>query len=311
MSIVDVRDLRKAFGSVQALDGVSFSVEQGEIFGLLGPNGAGKTTTVRIMTGVLKPDSGQALIAGHEVSPATPDVRRMIGVVPQQITVYEELTATDNLVFWGRLYGLGGDGLGRRIEELFAMVGLEERAGDKVATYSGGMKRRLNLCMGLIHEPRVLVLDEPTLGIDPQARLLLLERVEAIASGGTAVIYTTHYLEEAESLCNRLAIIDHGRVLATGSLDELMQQVRFGDLVRIRGSFDPARDREQLAAIHGATLATIEESQAVLEVDADSRLPAVLSSILAAIPSIQGVAVEKPTLQSLFIQLTGRELRDQ
>lgn len=311
MSIVDVRDLRKAFGSVQALDGVSFSVEQEEIFGLLGPNGAGKTTTVRIMTGVLKPDSGQALIAGREVSPATPDVRRMIGVVPQQITVYEELTAKDNLVFWGRLYALGGADLDRRIDELLTLVGLEERAGDKVATYSGGMKRRLNLCMGLIHEPRVLVLDEPTLGIDPQARLLLLERVKAIASTGTAVIYTTHYLEEAESLCDRLAIIDHGRVLATGSLDELMQQVRFGDLVRIQGKFDPERDGEQLAAIQGASLATIEESHAVLEVHADGRLPGVLSNILAQMPSIQGVTVEKPSLQSLFIQLTGRELRDQ
>ncbi len=182
---VVVDHLRKRFGRVEALVDVSFTIRAGEVFGLLGPNGAGKTTTVRILTGVLWPDGGRVTVCGEEISPRTPKARRILGVVPQQITVYDELTARDNLRFWGRLYGLRGKELESRIEDLLAAVGLGGRADDRVLTYSGGMKRRLNLCMGLIHQPRVLVLDEPTLGIDPQARLLLLERVREIARDGT------------------------------------------------------------------------------------------------------------------------------
>ncbi len=308
--MVDVDGLMKSFGRVQALDGVSFSIEKGEIFGLLGPNGAGKTTTVRVLTGVLKPDAGRVLISGREVSPSAPDVRRLIGVVPQQITVYEELTALDNLLFWGRLYGLTGETIRSRIGELLELVGLQDRAKDKVSTYSGGMKRRLNLCMGLIHEPEVLVLDEPTLGIDPQARLLLLDRVREVASKGATVLYTTHYLEEAESICGRLAIIDHGRVLASGTLDTLIQQVHQGEAIRLKGHFDPEVDRLKLDTISGSKVVLVNESEAILEVLSGESLPHVLSGLLSEISGIQTVAVEKPSLQSLFIQLTGKELRD-
>ncbi len=311
MALVDVREIYRKFENIQALDGVSFTVEEGEIFGLLGPNGAGKTTLVRIITGVLRPNAGRVLIGGREISPATRDVRRIVGVVPQQITVYEDLTAWDNLLFWGRLYGLRGADLRSRIEELLVLVGLEARAKDRLVTYSGGMKRRLNLCMGLIHKPKVLILDEPTLGIDPQARLLLLDRVREIASTGTAVIYTTHYLEEAESICSRIAIIDHGRVLTMGSLAELLRQVRHKEIIKLHGAFDPERDGERFQAFPGFEIISLDDENVVLEPHERNGIPGILSTLLSEIPQIQGISVEKPTLESLFIQLTGRELRDQ
>ena len=311
MDLVDVQNIRKSFKTVQALDGVSFSVQSGEILGLLGPNGAGKTTTVRIMTGVLRPDSGKVLISGREISPATSDIRRMVGIVPQQITVYEELTALDNLLFWGRLYGLSGSVLRERIRDLLQLVGLESRAKDRVSTYSGGMKRRLNLCMGLINDPRLLILDEPTLGIDPQARLLLLERVKEIADAGTGVVYTTHYLEEAESICDRIAIIDHGRVLSMGTLQDLLTQINHRDLIRVNGNFRPEDDRDRFSQIRHVVLKTIEPDMVVFEVSAESTTSDAMGAILQMIPHSHSISVEKPTLQSLFIQLTGRELRDQ
>ena len=305
--LVNVDHIRKSFGSIEAVKDVSFALQPGEIFGLLGPNGAGKTTTVRILTGSMSPDSGRVTIGGEEISPMTPRVRARLGVVPQQITVYEELNARDNLRFWGRLYGMGGASLDGRIDELLVMVGLEKRAKDRVSTYSGGMKRRLNLCMGLIHHPKVLVLDEPTLGIDPQARLLLLERVRAIAAEGTTVLYTTHYLEEAESICARIAIIDHGMVLALGTLDELLRMVRHRELVRLGGvpNVDTALER-----MSGMRLVSREEHAMVLESVGDAPLPEFLSMVLKAVPGASGVTVERPTLQALFIQLTGRELRE-
>jgi len=311
MHLVDVQNIKRSFNSVQALDGVSFSVQKGEIFGLLGPNGAGKTTTVRIMTGVLRPDSGRVLITGREISPAASDIRRMVGVVPQQITVYEELTALDNLVFWGKLYGLSGSTLRERIRDLLELVGLDTRAKDRVSTYSGGMKRRLNLCMGLIHNPQLLILDEPTLGIDPQARLLLLDRVREIAEAGTGVVYTTHYLEEAESICNRIAIIDHGRVLALGTLPDLLTQIKHRDLIRVSGHFNLEIDRERFSRIDNVNLKTVEQELAVFEVSTGSTTTDAIGAILQMIPRSYSISVEKPTLQSLFIQLTGRELRDQ
>ncbi|MBN1423672.1 ABC transporter ATP-binding protein [Candidatus Fermentibacteria bacterium] len=307
--LVQVDHIRKRFGSIEALVDVAFSVEEGEVFGLLGPNGAGKTTTVRVLTGVLSPDAGRVTINGEEISPRTPRIRRNVGVVPQQITVYEELTAHDNLRFWGRLYGMGGATLDLRIDELLAMVGLETRAKDRVATYSGGMKRRLNLCMGLIHRPKVLVLDEPTLGIDPQARILLLDRVRGIAAEGTAVLYTTHYLEEAEAICSRIAIIDHGRVLAQGTLEELLRVVRHGAVIRLQGTFAEA-DGARLDALSGLRLVSRDTRTAVLEQDGDRGVPELLHSVLNTVPDVSSVMVERPTLQSVFIQLTGRELRE-
>jgi ABC-2 type transport system ATP-binding protein len=306
--LVQVHHIRKSFGPIEAVRDVSFALGPGEIFGLLGPNGAGKTTTVRIMTGSMRPDAGRVTIGGDEISPTTPRVRARLGVVPQQITVYDELTARDNLRFWGRLYGMGGAFLDGRIDELLAMVGLDGRAKDRVATYSGGMKRRLNLCMGLIHRPKVLVLDEPTLGIDPQARLLLLERVRALAAEGTAVLYTTHYLEEAESICARIAIIDHGTVLAMGTMDELLRMVHHRELIRLHGAFDPANTF--LERIPGLRVVSRETHSVALEPIGDAPLPALLSALLENLPGVAGIAVERPTLQSLFIQLTGRELRE-
>ncbi len=306
---VVVDHLRKRFGRVEALVDVSFTIRAGEVFGLLGPNGAGKTTTVRILTGVLWPDGGRVTVCGEEISPRTPKARRILGVVPQQITVYDELTARDNLRFWGRLYGLRGKELESRIEDLLAAVGLGGRADDRVLTYSGGMKRRLNLCMGLIHQPRVLVLDEPTLGIDPQARLLLLERVRAIARDGTCVLYTTHYLEEAEGLCSRIAILDHGKVLAQGTLDELLTLAGHRGIIRLQGTFTEG-ERERLGQVEGTRLLSCDANGAVLEHVGMEQVSRLLHDLLEWFPSVSNVSIERPSLQSVFIQLTGRELRE-
>ncbi len=214
--MIKVEHLLKRFGELTAVDDLSFEVRQGEIFGLLGPNGAGKTTTISMICGVLRPDAGRVLIAEQDIWLRPKAVKQAIGVVPQEIAVYEDLTARDNLSFWGSLYGLRGAELTARVNEALSGVGLGDRATDKVEQFSGGMKRRLNLCMGLLHRPKLLLLDEPTVGIDPQARLNILEVIREVAAGGTTVLYTTHYLDEAQELCDRLAIIDHGKILATG-----------------------------------------------------------------------------------------------
>jgi ABC-2 type transport system ATP-binding protein len=200
--------LCKSFGSLAAVDDVSFSVNAGEIFGLLGPNGAGKTTSINMICGVLKPDSGRVVIGDKDIWLEPKAVKRSLGVVPQEIAVYEDLTARDNLNFWGSLYGLSGAELKVRVDEALTRVGLSDRAGDRVKEFSGGMKRRLNLVCGLIHEPRLLLLDEPTVGVDPQSRERIFEAIHEIARGGTTVVYTTHYMEEAERLCDRIAILD-------------------------------------------------------------------------------------------------------
>ncbi len=230
--MIEVQDLVKKYGAQRAVDGISFSVVRGELFGLLGPNGAGKTTTISTLATLLKPDGGRALIGGHDVAAEPGAARRLLGMVPQEIALYKDLNARDNLRFWGELYGLSGRGLERRIAELLDMTSLSEHATQKVATFSGGMQRRLNMAAGLVHSPEVLFLDEPTVGIDAQARSRLLELVRQLADAGLTVIYTTHYLEEAEQLCDRIGVIDKGRMVALGDKEELIAQVGHHDRVR-------------------------------------------------------------------------------
>jgi ABC-2 type transport system ATP-binding protein len=309
--MIQVEHLRKNFGDLTAVDGVSFEVRDGEIFGLLGPNGAGKTTTINMICGVLRPDGGRVLVDETDIWIEPKAVKRSLGVVPQDIAVYEDLTARDNLNFWGSLYGLRGSELRRRVDDALSRVGLAERARDKVKDFSGGMKRRLNLCMGLLHEPKFLLLDEPTVGIDPQARLAILEVIRAAAASGSTVLYTTHYMDEAQELCDRIAIIDHGRILTVGTLEELTRMAGEGEMMRMTGSFDEATARARLEGLDGVQLHSVEKGRAMLSVAADGPgLTVVLPELLAGDLGVDDVSIQQPSLQSVFIRLTGRELRD-
>ena len=309
--MISIQGLRKSFGDITAVDNVDLEVHDGEIFGLLGPNGAGKTTMISMISGVLKPDAGRVLVDGADIWLEPRQVKAQLGVVPQEIALYEDLNARDNLRFWGGLHALKGAELRRRTDEVLSLVGLAERARDKVKTFSGGMKRRLNLCMGLLHRPKFLLLDEPTVGIDPQARLAILEIVRQVADAGTTVLYTTHYMEEAQDLCNRVAIIDHGRILTKGTLHELTRQTGEGEVVKLAGSFGGAEATEALAQVPGVRMMRVADSYAVLGIDKQAGgLMKVLPSILALDLEIADVSIQKPSLQSVFIALTGRELRD-
>ena len=232
------RCLTKRFGAKPAVDGVSFHIDRGESYGLLGPNGAGNTTTISMIAGVLAADRGEVEVAGVVVSPSAAAARAQIGLVPQELAIYPDLTARENLRFFGRLYGSGGDRLRSRVDEVLAVIGLQERADDRVEAYSGGMKRRLNIGVGLLHEPALLILDEPTVGVDAQSRNAILESIEQLAGEGISVLYTTHYMEEAERLCDRVGIVDGGRIAAEGTRRELVELVGGQDLVRMEAVGD-------------------------------------------------------------------------
>ena len=309
--MITVERVCRSFGDLVAVDDVSFEVRDGEILGLLGPNGAGKTTTLSMISGVLKPDSGRVLVDGRDIWLEPIEVKRRLGVVPQEVAVYEDLTARDNLSFWGSLYGLSGSELKQRVNEGLTRVGLAERAGDRVRGFSGGMKRRLNLCMGLLHRPRFLLLDEPTVGIDPQARLNILEVIRGVAASGTTVLYTTHYMEEAQELCDRIAIIDHGRILTIGTLDELTRLAGEAEVLRLTGGFAAGEARDRLQAIAGVRVLQAGNGSAMLSVAAGGPgLLGVLPAVLASGLALDDVSIQRPNLQSVFISLTGRELRD-
>ena len=223
--MLDIKHLRKSFGSLVAVDGVSFSVERGQLVGLLGPNGAGKTTTVSMIAGLITPEQGEVLVDGARLSGDTDPKKRRIGLVPQDLALYDELSARANLRFFGALYGLSGAALDRAISSTLELVGLADRVNDRVAKYSGGMKRRLNLAAGLLHDPDILLLDEPTVGVDPQSRNAIFDNLELLKSRGKALLYTTHYMEEVERLADRIVVMDHGKVIADDTLDGLQSGV--------------------------------------------------------------------------------------
>ncbi len=304
--MIVVERLSRKFGSVVAVDDVSFTAKPGEITGLLGPNGAGKTTTLSMIAGLLKPDSGRVLLRGIDVAASPREAKALLGVVPQEIALYEEISARENLEFWGALYGLSGRELGSRIEEVLVKVDLAGRK-DPVSKFSGGMKRRLNLAAGLLHRPPVLLLDEPTVGIDVHARARILEIVREQAQAGATVLYTTHYLEEAEMLCDRVAIIDHGRILADDDIPRLKRSLGEGRIVSVRGDFDEPAFRARVS-IDG-TVHFPEKGRAILGTG-DRSVSQVLEKILASGLAIDDVVVQEPRLENVFLKLTGRELRD-
>src|SRR6476659_10533579 len=252
--MIAVSQLGKRYGDLVAVDGVTFTAEPGRIFGLLGPNGAGKSTTIGCISGLLTPTSGRVTVLGHDVVTDRIAARRQLGIVPQELALYEDLSARENLAYWGAAYGMSGDALKRRVLEVLERLGLGDRAKEPVKRFSGGMKRRLNFGCGIVHSPKVLLLDEPTVGVDPQSRVRLLELVRAQAQAGTCVLYTTPYMEEAESLCSRLAIVDHGKVIAAGTLAELRSLLADHDLLKLTGIFDTTSARAAVLSIEGAAV---------------------------------------------------------
>jgi ABC-2 type transport system ATP-binding protein len=309
--MIEVEGLAKTFGELTAVNRLSFTVRPGEIFGLLGPNGAGKTTTIGCISGLLTPAAGTVRIMGHDVVRDGRAARASLGVVPQEIALYEELSARENLEYWGGAQGLRNPLLRARTDEVLALTGLQDRAREPVKRFSGGMKRRLNFACGILHQPRVLLLDEPTVGVDPQSRRYLLDLVRKQAASGACVLYTSHYLQEAEELCDRLAIIDHGSIAVQGTLAELRAMLGERDLLRFQGVFQADAVSKALQQEPGIEIAEITEHQLVLVVpEASRRLPELFAALAAAGAEVRGTTLTQPSLESLFIKLTGRELRE-
>jgi ABC-2 type transport system ATP-binding protein len=306
-----VRDLKKSYGSQPAVDGISFTLARGEIFGLLGPNGAGKTTTISMLSGILEPTSGSITLMGMDLAKNLTRAKARIGLVPQDLALYPTLSARDNLVFFGQIYGLHGKTLRERVDRVLDLVQLSDRAKDRIETYSGGMKRRINLAAGLLHQPDILFLDEPTVGVDPQSRNAIFESIEALNRAGLTVIYTTHYMEEAQRLCHRVAIVDHGKIVALDTPTALIQSVGEG-VIRI-GVVDGLtaavkETAEHLPAVHSAA---IRDGQIDLHVNnAQQALVGVLdvaSRLKARVTSLQ---IMEPSLETVFLSMTGKSLRD-
>jgi ABC-2 type transport system ATP-binding protein len=312
-SIVVVKNMVINYGDFTAVNGISFDVKEGEIFSLLGPNGAGKTTTISILSTLYTPTSGEATVGGHSVTHEPMAVRNLIGVVPQDLAIYDDLTAWENLAFWGRMYGLFRQPLRARIVEILEQIGLSEKAKQRVKTYSGGMKRRLNIGVGLLHKPRLLFMDEPTVGIDPQSRRAILDSVKQLNQQGMSVLYTTHYMEEAQELSDRVGIIDHGNLIALGTQKELSNQVGENDTLIL--NIDENQNGETLAAavrsINSVVQANVTDHRvAVIAAEAEEVMAPVITKANELGIKIRSVDIKEPDLEAVFLSLTGRALRD-
>ena len=310
MNALAVDNLHKSFGSLKAVDGVSFEVKEGELYGLLGPNGAGKTTTISMLSGLLRPDSGSIQVLGNDFWTDPIRSQKKMGVVPQEIALYEELSAAENLVFWGKLAGLDAKAAKLRATELLQTLTLSDRATDPVKSFSGGMMRRVNIGCALMNKPGLLVLDEPTVGIDPQARLNILEFIQGLKEEGTSILYTTHYLEEAETLCDRIGIIDQGKLLAEGTLQELQNRLGGDQIFVLEGHFKKANPNEWKEFSESFRILKRTDEQLTVSSLKDSH-PSVSLKILLDIPvKLENVTYKKPSLNDVFIELTGYELRE-
>jgi ABC-2 type transport system ATP-binding protein len=311
MNAIQVQNIHKSFGEIQAVQGVSFEVQPGEIFSLLGPNGAGKTTTIAMLSTLLRPDQGDAFVLGHSVCGQPMEVKKVLGVVPQEIALYEDLSARENLTFWGKMYGLRGAALRTRTDEVLETIGLSERAGGRVSKFSGGMKRRVNIGVALLHKPQVIYMDEPTVGIDPQSRRNILDSVVALKNQGMTVLYTTHYMEEAQELSDHIAIMDHGKLIASGTHAELVKIVGEMDRVRLSLGVQLEDDLTSWKAIPGVAGVSVEDGcLSVLTPDGNQLLPALFETALSKGVRITSVEIHEPNLESVFLHLTGRALRD-
>lgn len=312
-SILQANNLVRKFGDLLAVDNVSFDIQEGEIFSLLGPNGAGKTTTISMLSTLLAPTSGDARINGFSIINDNMQVRKYIGIVPQEIALYDDLTAMENLHYWGRLYDLGGRELEQRVQEVLQQIGLSDRAKDRVKTYSGGMKRRVNIAAGLLHKPKLLFMDEPTVGIDPQSRRMILDMVKELNQQGMSILYTTHYMEEAQELSDRVGIIDQGKLIAMGTQPELTRQVGETDSIRIQTDAmdDLPAVAEKLKGFDGINRVIVEEGGLnLITNDAESSLAPIINQASQFGAHIKSIEVVEPNLETVFLHLTGRALRD-
>ncbi len=310
-----VENLVKNYGELTAVDDVSFEAQAGAVFGLLGPNGAGKSTAINCISGLLTPTAGHIAVNGHDVVKDGKAAKRSLGVVPQELALYEDLSAIENLRYWGKAYGLRGKALEDRVATVLEAIGLADRAKDLPKEFSGGMKRRLNFGCGVVHQPKLLLLDEPTVGVDPQSRAKLFDLVEAERNNGACVLYTTHYMEEAERLCDSLAIIDHGKIIAQGNVVQLKSQLGARDALQLSGTFPAeatakaiealARDMEDLELLNQA-----EDSLLLTLSNASQHLPRVFAAIDGAGGTVTETSLRSPNLETLFLLLTGTELRE-
>lgn len=307
-----VHDIKKSFGKKEVVKGVSFSIEKGESFGLLGPNGAGKSTTISMICGLMPYDNGDVQVGGISVKASPMEVKRKIGVVPQDIALYPTMSAKDNLIFWGKMYGLSGKETKRRADEVLDYVGLKERAKDKVETFSGGMKRRVNIGAALMHKPELLIMDEPTVGIDPQSRNHILETVKNLNENGMTVIYTSHYMEEVEYLCKRIAIVDHGKLIALGTKTDLCNRLANGTVIKIKASKLSGDFVSALKALEKVerVVTNPEEGSADIFVTEEKAIGDIVACTVQHHVQVLALEVKEPNLEALFLQLTGRSLRD-
>jgi ABC-2 type transport system ATP-binding protein len=315
MSLLEVVELRKSYGDHIAVNGLSFEIQAGEVFGLLGPNGAGKSTTMTMIAGLKKPDSGSIKLDGWSMATDFKRIKTLLGLVPQDLAIYPDLTARENLRFFGRLHGLRGNTLRTRIDKLLAQVGLTQNANSYAQTFSGGMKRRLNFAVALLHQPKLVILDEPTVGVDPQSRSHLLECVQQVRGEGAAVIYASHYMEEVEAICQRIAIVDHGKLLTCGTLESLLNDTRADLHIRVRG--EQARLGPRLVGLAEVETISEEEVKVVMHrtrrdtaFAINDRLTLVLEILKQAGTELLAVDTQEYNLERLFLELTGHRLRD-
>lgn len=302
--------LSKSYKNIKALSDISLEVKKGELYGLLGPNGAGKSTCINILSSLIKPDSGDVFYDGKLLSENRKHCRQRLGVVPQEIALYEDLSAFENLVFWGKLYGIKGKALEAKIDELLKMMGLFDRKKHKVKTYSGGMKRRINIAAALLHDPEIVFMDEPTVGIDPQSRNLIFEVIEQLHTKGLSMIYTTHYMEEAERLCDRIGIIDEGKILREGTLAELRKASSIKEEINLKFSNPEKNELLNLKEKHDSNLILTEDELTLSSNQSDSDLPILIQDCITSQLKIENISISKVNLESIFLELTGKSLRD-
>ncbi len=308
---IEVKNLKKSFGDLQAVQDASFKADSGEVLSLLGPNGAGKSTTISMLSGLLAPTEGDASIMGHSVIKEPEAAKASLGVVPQDIALYPDLSARENLVFWGKMYGLRGAALKQRVDEVLEIIGLADRQKDHVGKFSGGMKRRVNIGAALLHKPAVIIMDEPTVGIDPQSRRHILDNVKELNQQGMTVLYTTHYMEEAAELSHHIAIMDKGRVIAYGTHDELIRMV--GEQTRIDLTLNAEAEKVLGAwkSVQGVSGINSTDGRVTALVDDSNRvLPRLFEAASKVNVRITSVDIQEPNLETVFLHLTGRALRD-
>jgi ABC-2 type transport system ATP-binding protein len=311
MNAIEARQLTKTFGDLQAVQGVEFAAAQGEVLSLLGPNGAGKSTTISMLSGLLAPTSGDAAIMGHSITREPEAAKASLGVVPQDIALYPDLSARENLDFWGKMYGLRGAALKTRVDEVLHVIGLTERQKDRVGKFSGGMKRRVNIGVALLHKPAVVIMDEPTVGIDPQSRRHILDNVKELNRDGMTVLYTTHYMEEAAELSHHIAIVDKGKVIASGTHAELIKLV--GEQTRIDLTLNAEATKVLPAwqAAEGVTRIDATDGKVTALVDDSNRvLPRLFEAASKGGVRITSIDIQEPNLETVFLHLTGKALRD-